>query len=148
METSGISAALSGIASQSQASTARAAKPKATPALVAASVSKPAATANSVTAPTPSATTVAAGSSVTTPSGSPKAAAAPAQSVSKAASTVATLLSSTYSTNVGGKSYAANISQSKGVYTLSVPNLPGASVTGSSLSAAESALNLRIDLLA
>jgi hypothetical protein len=49
---------------------------------------------------------------------------------------------------VGGKSYAANIVQSNGVYTLSVPNLPGASVTGSSLSAAESALNLRIDLLA
>ncbi len=147
METSGISAVLTGIASQSQAPTARAAKPEATAAPVAATVSKPAVAATSVTAPTSSPRTVAAGSAVTAPASSPKTA-APAQSVSKAVSTVAALLSSTYSTNVGGKSYAANIVQSKGVYTLSVPNLPGASVTGSSLSAAESALNLRIDLLA
>lgn len=148
METSGISAALSGIASQSQASTPRTPKPKATAAPAAASVSKPAAATTSATVPASSATTVAAGSSATAPKSAPKIAAAPAQSVSSAASTVSALVSSTYSTNVGGKSYAANISQSKGVYTLSVPNLPGASVTGSSLSAAESALNLRIDLLA
>jgi len=53
-----------------------------------------------------------------------------------------------YSTNVGGKSYAANISQANGTYTLSVPNLPGASVTGSSLFAAETALYVKINTLA
>jgi predicted RNase H-like HicB family nuclease len=57
------------------------------------------------------------------------------------------LESSTYSTSVGGKSYAANISQSNGTYTLSVPNLPGASVSGSSLSEAEIALTIKIDAL-
>jgi hypothetical protein len=59
-----------------------------------------------------------------------------------------TLVSSSYSTSVGGKSYSANISQANGTYTLSVPNLPGASVSGSSLSAAESALSVKIDTLA
>jgi hypothetical protein len=34
-----------------------------------------------------------------------------------------------------------------GTYTLSVPNLPGSSVSGSSLSEAESALSVRIDTL-
>jgi predicted RNase H-like HicB family nuclease len=57
------------------------------------------------------------------------------------------LESSTYSTSVGGKSYSASISQANGTYTLSVPNLPGASVSGSSLSAAENALNVKIDIL-
>jgi hypothetical protein len=65
-----------------------------------------------------------------------------------AANTATFILDSTiYSTNVGGKSYTANISQANGTYTLSVPNLPGSSVTASSLTAAENALNLRIDLL-
>jgi predicted RNase H-like HicB family nuclease len=57
------------------------------------------------------------------------------------------LESSTYSTSVGGKSYSANISQANGTYTLSIPNVPGASVSGSSLSEAEIALSVKIDTL-
>jgi hypothetical protein len=60
---------------------------------------------------------------------------------------ISTLEISTYSTSVGGKNYSANISQANGTYTLSVPNLPGASVSGSSLSAAEIALSVKIDSL-
>jgi hypothetical protein len=58
-----------------------------------------------------------------------------------------TLAASSYSTSAGGKSYSASISQSNGTYTLSVPNLPGAHVSGSSLSAAESALTVKVDTL-
>jgi hypothetical protein len=73
---------------------------------------------------------------------------APPQSAASALSTAASILeSSTYSTSVAGKSYSANISQANGTYTLSVPNLPGASVSGSSLSVAESALSIKIDTL-
>jgi hypothetical protein len=73
----------------------------------------------------------------------------PAQSLAGAVSTATSILdATTYSTNVGGKNYAANISQANGTYTLAVPNVPGATVTGSSLSAAENALNLKIDILA
>jgi predicted RNase H-like HicB family nuclease len=57
------------------------------------------------------------------------------------------LISNTYSTSVGGKSYSGSISQSNGTYSISVPNLPGASASGSSLQAAESALNVKIDTL-
>jgi hypothetical protein len=68
--------------------------------------------------------------------------------VASAASAATSTLSTTiYSTSVGGKSYSANISQANGTYTLSVPNLPGASVSGSSLNAAESALSVKIDTL-
>jgi hypothetical protein len=74
---------------------------------------------------------------------------APPQPEASAVSTATAILeSSTYSTSVAGKSYSANISQANGTYTLSVPNLPGASVSGSSLSLAESALNIKIDTLA
>jgi hypothetical protein len=48
---------------------------------------------------------------------------------------------------VAGKSYSANITVSGGTYQLSVGNLPGATVSGSSLTAAENALNVRIDSL-
>jgi len=61
---------------------------------------------------------------------------------------VQSLANSTYSTSVGGKSYSGSISQSNGQYEISVPNLPGASVTASSLQAAENALNIKIDILA
>jgi predicted RNase H-like HicB family nuclease len=63
------------------------------------------------------------------------------------ASASAALISSSYSTSVGGKSYSGSITQSNGTYTVSVPNLPGASVSGSSLQAAENALTVRIDTL-
>jgi predicted RNase H-like HicB family nuclease len=62
-------------------------------------------------------------------------------------SAAAALLSGVYSTTVGGKSYSGNIQQSQGTYEISVPNLPGASASGSSLEAAEIALNVRIDAL-
>jgi predicted RNase H-like HicB family nuclease len=58
------------------------------------------------------------------------------------------LLSQTYSTSVGGKSYSGSIQQSGGRYEISVPNLPGATASGSSLQAAENALNVKIDILA
>jgi hypothetical protein len=64
------------------------------------------------------------------------------------ATATAILADSSYSTSVGGKSYAGNVSKSNGTYTISVPNLPGATVSASSLSAAEVALNTRIDVLA
>ena len=73
---------------------------------------------------------------------------APPQSEVSAVSTATSILeSSTYSTSVGGKSYSANISQTNGTYTLAVPNLPGASVSGSSLSEAEIALSIKINTL-
>lgn len=73
----------------------------------------------------------------------------PAQSLAAALSTATSILdATTYSTNVAGKNYAANISQANGTYTLAVPNVPGSTVTGASLSAAENALNLKIDILA
>jgi hypothetical protein len=56
--------------------------------------------------------------------------------------------STTYSTSIGGKSYSGNVSQSDGLYEISVPNLPGSAVSASSLQGAENALNARIDLLA
>jgi hypothetical protein len=53
-----------------------------------------------------------------------------------------------YSANVGGKTYAADISVSAGEYVASVPNMaPPVSVTGSSLTAAENNLSARIDFL-
>ena len=71
----------------------------------------------------------------------------PPSAASAVSAAISSLVSSTYSTSVGGKSYSANISQANGTYSLSVPNLPGASVSGSSLSAAESALTVKIDTL-
>jgi hypothetical protein len=68
--------------------------------------------------------------------------------VKSTATATAILADSTYSTSVGGKSYAGDVSKANGTYTISVPNLPGATVTASSLSAAEVALNTRIDVLA
>jgi predicted RNase H-like HicB family nuclease len=52
-----------------------------------------------------------------------------------------------YSTTVGGKQYSGSVSESDGQYTASIPSLPGATATGSSLDAAENALNSRIDEL-
>jgi len=55
------------------------------------------------------------------------------------------LISNTYSTPVDGKSYSGSISQSDGTYSISVPKLTGASVSGSRPQAAESALDVKID---
>jgi hypothetical protein len=52
-----------------------------------------------------------------------------------------------YSTTVGGKQYSGSVEDSGGEYTASVPSLSGATATGSSLTAAENNLTLRIDEL-
>lgn len=54
---------------------------------------------------------------------------------------------SNYSMTVNGTQYDGSIVESGGQYTASVPNLPGATATGSSLAAAENNLNIRIDEL-
>lgn len=80
----------------------------------------------------------------------PQAGANPARLAVAAAAASVPVLSGTgasYSTTVGGKSYAATISQSNGVYTLSVGSLPGATVNAASLGSAEEALSIRIDTL-
>ena len=62
--------------------------------------------------------------------------------------TSASLALSNYSVTAGGKSYSGAVTRSNGQYEISVPNLPGASVSASSLQAAELALSVRIHLLA
>lgn len=53
-----------------------------------------------------------------------------------------------YSTHVAGKGYAGSVSENNGIYYVSVPNLPGAHATGTSIQSAENNLTLRIDELA
>jgi hypothetical protein len=65
-----------------------------------------------------------------------------------ASTTTATLLSAVYTTTVGGKRYSGSVSHADGLYTISVPNVPGATVTATSLQAAEAELYNRIDELA
>jgi hypothetical protein len=45
---------------------------------------------------------------------------------------------SSYSTTIAGKQYSGSVEESGGQYTASVPNLAGATASGSSLAAAES----------
>jgi predicted RNase H-like HicB family nuclease len=49
---------------------------------------------------------------------------------------------------VGGKSYSGSVEDSGGTYTASVPSVPGASASGSSVQSAESNLNIVLDVLA
>jgi hypothetical protein len=65
-------------------------------------------------------------------------------STASAAAAVATA----YSTTVGGKSYAGSVSEVDGSYQASVPSVPGAVATGSSLQMAETNLDSVIDILA
>jgi hypothetical protein len=59
------------------------------------------------------------------------------------------LISATYSTTIGGKSYSGSVQeQAGGQYVASVPNLPGATAGGSSIQAAEDNLGLVINILA
>jgi hypothetical protein len=53
-----------------------------------------------------------------------------------------------FTTTVAGVHYSASIMESGGTYTASAPNIPGASASGASESAAENALTLRIDEMA
>ena len=52
-----------------------------------------------------------------------------------------------FSTTVGGKTYAGDVTYSGGEYIASDPNLSGAVATGASLLAAENNLETRIDAL-
>lgn len=65
---------------------------------------------------------------------------------SSAASEAETLVSG-YSTTVAGKQYSGSVEQSGSTYTASVAGLTGATASGSTLTAAENALNNRIDEL-
>jgi hypothetical protein len=151
MQINGISTVAPIVASKSGPPTTSSAKPTSastpatsTPATAGAPTS--ASVSSTVRESTTSAPSTASSTSAATPASAQTS--APTQSEASAVSTAASLLeSSTYSTSVDGKSYAANISQANGTYTLSVPNLPGASVSGSSLSLAESALSIKIDTL-
>jgi hypothetical protein len=62
--------------------------------------------------------------------------------------TAAQLLDEVYATRVAGKNYLGNVRYASGIYSISVAGLPGADSSGSSLFAAENALNARIDVLA
>ncbi len=64
-----------------------------------------------------------------------------------AAAAVTEMQVSSYSTMVNGTQYSGSIVESGGQYTASVPNLPGATATGTSITAAENSLDLRIDEL-
>jgi hypothetical protein len=70
-----------------------------------------------------------------------------APAASSASVAVQLTSSQTFSTTIGGKQYSESISQSGGEYTASVPNLPGATATGTSELAAEESLYERIDVL-
>jgi hypothetical protein len=64
-----------------------------------------------------------------------------------AAAAVTEMQVSSYSTMVNGTQYSGSIVESGGQYTASVPSLPGATATGTSITAAENSLDLRIDEL-
>jgi predicted RNase H-like HicB family nuclease len=49
---------------------------------------------------------------------------------------------------VAGKSYSGSVEKSGGTYTASVPSVPGAVASGSSVQSAESNLNIVLDVLA
>jgi hypothetical protein len=72
--------------------------------------------------------------------------AAPAATNGIAASTPE-LLAAFYSTSVVGKQYTGSVEQTGSQYTVSIPSLPGATATGSSVLAAENTLTNKIDLL-
>jgi len=49
---------------------------------------------------------------------------------------------------VNGKSYSGSVEESDGTYTASVPSVPGAVASGSSVDAAENNLTVVLDVLA
>jgi hypothetical protein len=72
--------------------------------------------------------------------------AAAAASTAGSASTIEQLIG-IYSTTVGGQQYAGTVEESNGVYTVSVPNVPGATATGVNEMAAENSLGTVINEL-
>ncbi|MGA7708793.1 MAG: hypothetical protein WCD77_13465 [Acidobacteriaceae bacterium] len=82
------------------------------------------------------------------PVGSPSSSSHGSSSAASAGSSAqAAALSAVYSDTVGGKSYSGSVAESNGEYVASVPNLPGASASGSSVQSAENNLNTVIDAL-
>jgi hypothetical protein len=57
------------------------------------------------------------------------------------------ILAAVYTTTVSGKNYSGSVEQSNGEYIGTVPNLPGASASGSSIQSAENNLGAVIDTL-
>jgi len=57
-------------------------------------------------------------------------------------------IAASYSTTLGGKSYAASVEESGGVFTASVPMPPGLRASGGSIESAEFNLNIILDTLA
>jgi predicted RNase H-like HicB family nuclease len=57
-------------------------------------------------------------------------------------------IAASYSTTVGGTSYAARVEESGGVYTASVPMPPGLRASGGSIESAEINLSIVLDTLA
>jgi hypothetical protein len=71
-----------------------------------------------------------------------------AQAQDSPSSSLVTTLAASYSTTVAGKSYSGSVEESDGTYLASVPNVPGASASGSSVESAENNLNVVLDTLA
>ena len=139
MQINSVSVALPSAVSNSSSTAPKPAKPAAAPAPQAASAASPPAAQATPAAPAPRAT-----SSAKSATGAAPVQPAAPQAASAAA---ASLLSQTYSTTVGGKSYSGSVEQSGGQYVVSIPNVPGATASGSSAQAAENALTLKIDIL-
>jgi predicted RNase H-like HicB family nuclease len=57
------------------------------------------------------------------------------------------MFAAVYTTTIAGKSYSGSVEQSNGEYIGSVPNLPGASASGSSIQSAENNLGAIIDTI-
>ncbi|MGC1869323.1 MAG: hypothetical protein WA700_00065 [Acidobacteriaceae bacterium] len=117
---------------------------------IGASVSAPTAPkpANSTTAVAPSTTAT----TPATPSSSvavsaPSSSHGSSSATSASSSAQAAALSAVYTDTVGGKNYSGSVAESNGEYVASVPNLPGASASGSSVQSAENNLNTVIDAL-
>ena len=139
MQINNVSAALPSAVSSSLATAPKPAKPAAAPAPQAASTAPPppAAKATSATPATGDTASAKSGGAAPVPPAAPQAASAAA----------ASLVSQIYSTTVSGKSYSGSIEQSDGQYTISIPNVPGATASASTAQAAENALTLKIDIL-
>ncbi len=118
-----------------------------------ATASKPAATPPSAP-PAPSTTAASPATAAASTKAATGAAASAKSSSSRPASTQSSsdasqedTLAAVYSASVGGKAYSGSVDESGGQYSASVPNLPGATASGSSIQAAESNLTLKIDML-
>ncbi len=113
----------------------------------AASPSSSKSTATPSTASPATTASTAAASTSRTPASGASGSAHSSGGASAGSSTAAETLVSSYSATVGGTQYSGSVEESGGEYTASVPNVPGASATGSTLAAAENSLTLRIDEL-